>query len=523
MPGANSMKADAANTLGALGLKELESRHLDPETAVRLGVYTGRKVGEAIEPSERGNILVFPRFDKTGEAVLGDKYRAPGKKFWQRKDGVRCLYNLPVLADPAVYRDNDPTPVIWVEGEYDLLTSVQCGFWHTISPPDGAPTPPKDGEDRAPSDERDDKTGKFEFMYLARAELARVKRFIIAVDNDEAGKYLASEIVRRLGAARCSFVTYPEGCKDLNDVLMKHGPEEVTRVLRSATPYPIRGLYKLSQYPQKPRIQTLALGMPSLEQYLGLYYGAVVVCTGIPGHGKTSLLGGIMCNLAERYGITSAMCSPEMPTVPQLRDRFRRMILRRDIYSDTTGTYSASDALLAKADDFIERHLTFIEPDPTGESEEEVTVEWMLERATEAVERDGIRLLGIDPWNQMEHSRLRGETSAEYGVRALRKIFRWCKRHEVIGWINAHPTKDVGKDGKARVPSPYDIDGGAFWYNAPDFCVVVHRPDKTSNRTFIHVPKVRHSPETGRYGQAEMVFNTASQRFEEPDHGDVFV
>jgi twinkle protein len=528
MPGANTLKADAVHMLGALGLKELESRKLDPETAVRLGVYTGRKVGENVEPSERGNILVFPRFDKTGEVVLGEKYRGPNKRFFQKKDGQRCLYGQEVLSDPAIYREDDPTPVIWVEGEYDRIAAVQCGFWHTVSPPDGAPTPPKDREEaerrmREQPSEQSDREGKFEFMYLARHDLGRVKRFIIAVDSDAAGRYLASELVRRLGAARCSFVTFPppaegfEACKDLTDVLAQYGEQEVVRVLRSAQPYPLKGVYKLSQYPARATPPTLALGLPSLEQHLGLYWGATVLCTGIPSHGKTTLLGNVMGNLAERYGVTSAIISPEMPTVPRLRDRFRRMYLRRDIFSHQTNTYSAPDALLADADDFIERHFSFIEPDPNGEMDEEVTLDWVLERATECVERDGIRLLGIDPWNQLEHSRLRGETEADYGKRALRQVTKWAKRYEVLAWINAHPTKTVGEGGKARMPTPYDVDGGAHWYNAPDFCVIVHRPDKAVNETLLRVAKVRHSPETGEEGTAHVRFNKDSQRFEEID------
>lgn len=517
------MNENAGRMLGASTLKWLEERKLDPETAARLGVYTGRKVGENVEPNPAGNIIVFPRFDKSGERVLGEKYRGPNKRFFQKKDGERCFYGMEVFSDPSIYREEAPTPVIIVEGEPDRLTAVQCGFWATVSPPDGAPPPPRGPDSGSAATEAEDEAGKFRFVYLARNDLARVKRFVIAVDNDEPGKYLASELVRRLGAARCSFVTYPEGCKDLNDVLMQHGQQEVVRVINSAQPYPLKGLYKLSQYPMRPKVETLAIGMPSLEEFLGLYWGAVVIGTGIPGHGKTTLLGGLMCNLAERYGVTSAIVSPEMPTVPFLRDRFRRMFLRRDIFSDATGTYSVPDHLLAKADEFIEKHITFIEPDPTGESDEEVTVDWVLDRATEAVERDGIRLLGIDPWNQLEHSRLRGETEADYGKRALRQIFRWAKRYEVLTWINAHPTKTVGEGGKARMPTPYDIDGGAHWYNAPDFCVIVHRPNKAINETLIRAAKVRHSPETGKDGTATMRFNSGSQRFEEIDGIEVLL
>jgi hypothetical protein len=50
--------------------------------------------------------------------------------------------------------------------------------------------------------EPDDSSGKFEFLYNNRDRLKKVKRFIIAVDNDAPGKHLADELVRRLSVVR---------------------------------------------------------------------------------------------------------------------------------------------------------------------------------------------------------------------------------------------------------------------------------------------------------------------------------
>ena len=60
---------------------------------------------------------------------------------------------------------------------------------------------------------------------------------------------LNAELARRFGAARCAWVAYPEGTKDLNDVLRLKGETAVGEAIRGAKPYPIKGLYKLSDYP----------------------------------------------------------------------------------------------------------------------------------------------------------------------------------------------------------------------------------------------------------------------------------
>ena len=102
--------------------------------------------------------------------------------------------------------------------------------------------------------------------------LAKVKRIVIATDGDEPGVRLAAELVRRLGRVRCYFVTYPkdaavdggEGrkrpCKDLNEVLLAFGAAEVVRIIASATPYPVAGVYRLSAFPQEPDLMPVSTG-----------------------------------------------------------------------------------------------------------------------------------------------------------------------------------------------------------------------------------------------------------------------
>src|ERR1035437_5855744 len=233
--------------LGPLGVKAMENRHLNPETAVRLNVYTGTRGDDGdVMPSPGGNIIVFP-FEENGVTV-GEKYRAAGKKFWQKPGGKRTFFNADALDDPSLYNGN--MALVITEGELDSITAIDCGFPLAVSVPDGAPAPPKEKKDTA--DAPDDTSGKFEFMFSNRDRLKKIKRFIIAVDNDAPGKHLADELVRRLGASRCYFVTYPDGCKDLNDPRMKNVAEAAAAVLTNAQPYPIRGVYSLSDYPAKP-------------------------------------------------------------------------------------------------------------------------------------------------------------------------------------------------------------------------------------------------------------------------------
>src|SRR5262249_9229948 len=152
-----------------------------------------------------------------------------------------------------------------------------CGFEASMSVPDGAPA--QMGE----LDPATEETSKFAYVFNTRMQLKEVKRFVLAVDDDDAGKVLAAELVRRFGASRCSFVEYPDGCKDLNDVKMKFGQTEVARVLMRHKPYPVTGLYKLSEYPDVPMLRTYSTGWSTLDDNLKLFPGEFMVVTGIPG------------------------------------------------------------------------------------------------------------------------------------------------------------------------------------------------------------------------------------------------
>ncbi|KQS84142.1 AAA family ATPase [Rhizobium sp. Leaf386] len=489
------------NVLGKIGMKAFENRQIDPEIAKHSGVYTGSSQSDGngdtiVVPDPDGNIVVFPFID--GGKAVGEKYRAPGKRFWQRKGGRKTFWNADCMDDAAL--EDGRKALVVTEGEIDALTAIDCGFHTSVSVPDGAPAV-RDGEtpeDLPDADPEDDRTGKFEFVYNNRDRIKRIKRFVLAVDNDGPGRRLAAELVRRLGAARCLFVTYPEACKDLNDVRMKHGVDAVVRVLNDAKPYPVKGVYQLSDYPEVDEPKAYSTGWPCLDDYLRLWLGELLVITGIPGHGKSTWTINLCANLARLYGWRTAVASFEIPTVPALRFKLR-------LASSGVPAKEWNRDIVTDADAFIENSFIFIDADPVGDTDEDMTLEWLLERAADAVLRHGIRVLVIDPWNEVEHARPKHESETQYVNRSLRQIRRFALKHEVLAIVLAHPTKDVGKGGESRTPTLYDIEGSAAWYNKPDHGVVIDVPDPDLNETVVCVKKARFSW-SGRKGDVTLEY-----------------
>lgn len=469
-------------------------RGIDPETASRYGVCTKRQ-GD-------GEVLVFP-FEERGE-VVNEKFRRLPKTFWQREGGASTFWNHDALLDDSL-RLERPNRLIITEGEMDALTAIECGFPLTVSVPDGAPAAASDG----PVDP--DRDGKFAYIWRCWGDLQDIREIIVAADSDGPGKVLSAELVRRLGVDRCWFIEYPPGCKDLNDVLVKHGKAEVARVLNAARPYPVRGLYRLSELPDLPEPETFSTGWLSLDPHFRVEPGAFVVITGVPGHGKSTFASALVANLTLEHGWTVGFAGFEMPPVPYHRDQLRAYFNQKRVPYQSAGEKAAADA-------WIERQWLFIAQN-VRDDDQEFDLDQILELAAVAVVRHGIRALVLDPWNEIEHKRRQDEAETDYINRAIRALKRFARRYGVCVIVVAHPVKMTGGQGAVHRPTLYDVAGSAAWFNKCDVGIVVWRDDLSNSEVEIAIKKVRFA-HTGRPGTVKMVLDDQSWRLSGRGHDE---
>ncbi len=346
-----------------------------------------------------------------------------------------------------------------VEGELDACALVEAGVPpnRVLSVPNGAKTKP--AED--PKDQR----GYAYVEDALKAGLSRVKKFIWVGDSDDPGRALRADMVRLLGPARFWFVDWPEGCKDANDYLKSDGPEALLdRVSEGAQPWPVAGLYKLSELPEPPSFTLWNPGFPEWENKIMLAPRTLSVATGHPGHGKTQLWGQIWFQVAQQYGVIPCIASFETRAKPHLRRQLRSLYigkLEREMSEQET----------RKADAWINEHYLFlVHPD------QRPTLEWFLDTAEVAVVRHGARVIQVDPWNRLEAARGRDESETEYIGRCLRTLHVFAHDMNCHVQIVAHPAK---MDSKRRdqPPSLEDISGSKNWDNMVDQGFVVHRAE----------------------------------------------
>ena len=233
-----------------------------------------------------------------------------------------------------------------------------------------------------------------------------------------------------------------------------------------------------------------------------------MVVSGLPGAGKSVWTMQMAFNMAVMHGWRCAIASFEMSISPTLRNMLRGFYLGVPRAQWTQGG-------IAEADAFIREMFVFISLAPNGADEDtEADVDWVISRAAKAVIRSGIKMLIVDPWNEVEHRRRGGENVADYTNRAVRSFTRFAKAYSVCTVIVAHPTKSAGIANKNGEPmSLYDISDGATWANKAELGVIVSRKSWQDTMTEISIRKVKFIPELGQHGQAWLTFDETLKAF----------
>jgi twinkle protein len=491
---------------------EATNRGLSVELLTSLGVQSRSGNG--------GEYLEMPFF-RQGK-LCNRKYRTSlvpgdsGGKSWQdgrEKKAIRLLYN----EDALRRADLKGQPVIITEGEPDAWAAIQAGFARTVGWPDGAPEASIPLDSDSPKYQPlDDARELFSPENLGSHQTP----IIIAADGDEAGKVLLHDLSLRLGRARCKFLTYPRlpakaadercrtRCKDLGEVLEFYGEAGVQKTIERAAWVSAPGVYRMSELPPRAKPAAFDIGMPMLRDSFRMRLGDWSVWTGIPGHGKSTLVNDVCCRVITEYStdheplVVTAASFEQEPQIDHRRNLQWWLHKKHPL--------KQSEREIENADWWIDQHWRFLKP----EEDEDVTLDWALENLATAVVREGSKVCVLDPWNEMDHARAPGESVTEYTGRAIKAFRRFARKMDVHLIVVAHPTKMQHASGDPRsmpVPSLYSISDSAHWYNKCDAGIIVHRYEQN---TMIWVQKTRYHDEIGAPCAYDAAFHQGERRYE---------
>lgn len=445
-------------------------------------------LGETWSETEGRSIPAISfQYFRRGE-LINIKHRAMDKKSFRLvKDAERILYGYDDIKDARV--------IIIVEGEIDKLSLEEAGYTNVVSVPDGAPAVNTKSVGT-----------KLDYFNEPSKTFDDASQIVFAVDNDAPGEKLIEFMLGRFKLGKCARVHWPEGCKDANDVLVKHGDQELTRCIENAEPYPVTGLFHVRE--QMDKVYNMyenglpngfSTGMRNLDVVYRPLKGTMTIVTGSPSAGKSHFLDNLVVRMAHVHDWRFAFYSPE--NYP-LHYHISRLLGIR--YKKPFGRGTVNRITPEEVEDglwWLHDHVGFIMPDQPD-------IDAILERAYAMRSRMGINGLVLDPWNEIDRSMDKGFNETQYTSKVLGDIRDFARDTDVHVWIVAHPTKlQKDKDGNYPCPTPYDISGSAHFYNKADQCLSVHRDQAISDDPVgVHVQKMRFS-NAGQRGVAWFSFD----------------
>lgn len=508
-----------------------ESRKITKETLDKFMIFT--KDEFMPQSAKNESCICFP-YLRDGNLV-NIKFRDGRKNFKLVKDAELIFYNLQSIGEKK--------KVIITEGEIDCMSVYQAGYgqelpnistecdiegtvtketknplseWAVISVPNGA----SKGNQR------------LEYLDNCSDWLIGVHEFVIATDNDEAGKMLQEELVRRLGVERCRTISYPieevvplennlkRRCKDFNEVLMYLGSDVISNCIENSEFIPVDGVYYLEDiFPSM--IENFRNGIklaPTtrfdiVDDYFRWKKGDINLFTGYGNHGKTTFAIQLMLTKGLYDGWKWAVFSPENYPANDFYDDIVEMYAGKWLAHLTEKEYT--DACY-----FINDHIYFVYP------EDEHDINSIHEKFRYLVMKKGVDGVMIDPFNQLDHLFKPYQREDQYLSEILKNIKRFALLNNVCYNIIAHPVKPQKDQDKSLPPvDMYDIAGGAMWGNKVDQIISYYRPqfhvDKNSPDVEIYIQKVKRKRTGGQLGSFPLKFNWNKKRFSNPISGAV--
>lgn len=423
------------------------------------------------------------------------KYRTRNKDFKLVSGAKLVPYNIDSIAQEA-FNDGEQKYCLYVEGEMDALTYIECGFEHVVSVPNGASTNLEYLDDFI-----DSHFDKLECIY-------------ISVDNDKKGVECRNELIRRFGSDMCKVVEYPKPCKDINEVLMQYGKDAVVQCFDGAKDCTIDGIQELvdvevalDEIFEHGFEKGATFGIPSLDDILTIKTGLLHIVTGVPSHGKSFMLNYLLTRLNLIHDWKVAFFSPEFYPVShhiaQTIETYGGQRFCKDNY--TVAVYE-------KMKEYLCRNMFWIDPNDTD-------INSVMERAKYLIRKKGIKVLVIDPFNALTDKERKNQKQDEYISDFLQKLRWFGRKYDVAVFLIMHPVKlQKLENGQYPVCDLYSCKGASEINDKADVGITVWR-NKEEDYAELHVTKMKFR-NLGKNGHATFKFNVNNGRYVEIGDAD---
>lgn len=499
------------------------SRGISISTLSAFSIFTQEEWMPQTQKKE--NCVCFP-YMRNG-SVVNMKYRDGRKNFKMFKDAELILYNLQSIGDRK--------KAILVEGEIDCLSIYEVGFGHDPIPnPETGEVVNSESEYAVLSVPNGASKGNAHLEYLENCFefLVDLEEIIIATDDDEAGKSLKDELIRRIGIERCKTISYPSiqvipvingkrKCKDANEVLMYLGSEALKGMILNADFIPVEGIYfvedlyqtMLEKFRRGIVLQpTTRFGM--MDDYFRWKKGESNLWVGYGNHGKSFFVLQLMLTKSIYDGWKWGIFSPENWPADDFLDDLVEMYVGKWISNMSEQEYVG-------ALEFLNHHFFYVYPE---DSHDLLSIH---EKFRYLVLTKGIDGVLVDPWNQLDHLQGQYQRDDQYLSLNLKDVTRFMLLNNVSYNIIAHPKNPTyNSDRSLPIVDMYDIAGGAMWGNKIYNIISYYRPNfhinKSDPAVKIVFQKVKRKRTGGQHGEIDLVLLWDKKRYVDPATNEIF-
>ncbi len=243
------------------------------------------------------------------------------------------------------------------------------------------------------------------------------------------------------------------------------------------------------------------VGIPELDKIARLDTGRLLTITGVPNYGKSEFVDFIAASLNRRYGLKTLYFSPENQPVnlhlSKLVSKYTGKPFEKDMPKEE----------IEQAAEYLSDNFYFFNYQKVS------TLDDILKISEHIVDNQGVKIVVMDAYNKIESDIPSGMMETNFVSKILDRLCSFAIRKNVLVILVAHPRKMDGDGGKNgyKIPSAYDINGSANFYNKSDYILVVHR-DFKRNDVIIKFDKVKFK-NYGSTGEVRLKYDMDSGNY----------
>lgn len=246
----------------------------------------------------------------------------------------------------------------------------------------------------------------------------------------------------------------------------------------------------------------LTTGVQNIDNVFRLDRGKLVTVTGIPNMGKSEFVDFICTQYNKIHNIKTIYFSPENQPL--------ELHISKLISKFTNKSFDDKSVDKTEYNNIVNHILDnyhFLNYDNV------FNLDVVLSEATNLINNDeNIGVLVIDSYNKLEAQKDYNITETDYISKVLDTLERYAKKMNIVVILVAHPKKmQKNEAGVYNIPSPYDVNGSANFFNKSDYCLTVHR-DFINDNVIVKCDKVKFK-NYGAIGELILGYNIPSGNY----------